>query len=210
MLNRANRRAEVFHDHTDYSAFLALMRKAQEQVELPLFAVCLMPNHVHLVVRPSAGPDITRWMHWLFTTHARHYHEKYGTNGHVWQGRFKHCPVQSDQYLLTLLRYVERNALGSKLVSKAEDWPWGSLCWRIRAQSPIALAQPPIELPHWWRDFVNQPLTIAELDAIRTSINRQRPYGGPDWVEEKAREASLQQTLVNVGRPRKRRSGTDC
>jgi putative transposase len=207
ILNRANRKAEVFHDSSDYAAFVQLMRKAQEHVSLPLLAACLMPNHVHLVVQPVADGDVARWMQWLFTTHARHYHEKYQTTGHVWQGRYKHCTVQDDHYLLALLRYVERNALRARLVERAEEWSWGSLNWRLRADSRIDLTPPPLELPTWWAEFVNQPQTAAELETIRTSVNRQRPYGDPEWVERQAREAGLDQSLVSVGRPRKRRSG---
>ena len=208
VLNRANRRAVVFHEAVDYAAFLKLIVKSQERLPLPILAACLMPNHVHLVVRPHDESTLGRWMQWLFTTHARHYHEKYGTSGHVWQGRYKHCPVQHDHYLLTLLRYVERNALRAKLVARAEDWRWGSLCWRSDPCAPVLLEAPPIELPHWWTQFVNQPMTAAELDSIRTSVNRQRPFGDPQWVQVQAREAGLGQSLVDVGRPRKRKSGT--
>jgi putative transposase len=208
VLNRANRRAEVFHEPADYSAFVQLMVKAQEHVELSIYAACLMPNHIHLVVRPSNDSDITRWMQWLFTTHARHYHEKYKTTGHVWQGRYKHFAVQDDHYLLALLRYVERNALRAKLVARAENWRWGSLNWRSRQDSALALSPTPLALPSWWIEYVNQPQTAAELDAIRTSVNRQRPFGDPAWVLEKARGANLEQTLCSVGRPRRSRSGT--
>ena len=210
VLNRANRRAEVFHEAADYAAFLKLIVKSQERLPLAIIAASLMPNHVHLVIRPPDDSSLGRWMQWLFTTHARHYHEKYGTSGHVWQGRYKHCPVQHDHYLLTLLRYVERNALRAKLVQRAEDWQWGSLSWRHASAAPVALEPPPIELPSWWTQFVNQPMTAAELEAIRTSVNRQRPFGDPEWVKEKAREAGLDQSLIDVGRPRKRRSGTIC
>jgi putative transposase len=207
ILNRANRRAEIFHEPADYSSFIGLMRRAQERVELPILAACLMPNHFHFVVRPIRDDDIAEWTRWLFTTHVRHYHEKYGTTGRLWQGRYKSFLIQHDHYLLTVLRYVERNAARAKLVSRAEDWRWGSLNWRAARASPLALAAPPLELPAYWRDFVNQPQTAAELDAIRTSVNRQRPFGDPDWVERRAREAGLSQSLVNVGRPRKSRCG---
>ena len=197
----------MFHEPSDYWAFLKLMAKAQEHVELAVFAVCLMPNHVHLVARPSSDNDIARWMQWLFTTHARHYHEKYGTTGHVWQGRYKHCHVQGDHYLLTVLRYVERNALRAKLVSRAEEWRWGSLSMRGQEYPALTLTKPPLPLPSWWCEFVNQPQTAAELDAIRKSVNRQRPFGDPNWVTDKAKAAKLEQTLVGVGRPRRKRSG---
>jgi putative transposase len=208
-LNRANQKAQVFHHPADYDAFIRLMTKAQEQVELPLLAACLMPNHVHLVVKPSANKDVTKWMHWLFTTHSRHYNDKYEKVGHVWQGRFKACLAQCDQHLLTVMRYVERNALRAKLVGAAEDWRWGSLQWRSATQPPFELAPTPMPLPSWWREFVNQPQTAAELAEIRTSVNRQRPSGDSEWVKEQARAADLEQSLAMPGRPRKRRSGTD-
>jgi putative transposase len=210
VLNRANRRDEVFHEAADYTAFIALMTRAQERVELPILAACLMPNHVHLVVRPNGDADIANWTRWLFTTHVRHYHEKHGTTGRLWQGRYKSFHVQDDHYLLALLRYVERNALRANLVSRAEDWRWGSLNWRAARRAPLELSSPPVELPSYWKEFVNQPQTAAELEAIRTSVNRQRPFGDPDWVERRARDAGLGQSLTNVGRPRKSRCGPIC
>jgi putative transposase len=210
ILNRANRKAEVFHEAADYAAFMQLMVKAQEQVELALFATCLMPNHVHFVVRPFEDADISHWMQWLFTTHARHYHAKYGTTGHVWQGRYKHFAVQDDHYLFALLRYVERNALRAQLVARAENWRWGSLHWRGRHESPVILTPPPLELPKDWIQIVNLPQTAAELDAIRTCVNRQRPFGDPEWMAREAKLSGLDQTLIGVGRPRKTRSGPFC
>jgi putative transposase len=210
ILNRANRKAEVFHEAADYAGFVQLIAKAQEQIELPLFATCLMPNHVHFAVRPCNGDDVARWMQWLFTTHARHYHAKYGTTGHVWQGRYKHFAVQDDHYLFALLRYVERNALRAKLAVRAEDWRWGSLNWRGRRESPVILTPPPLELPKDWIQIVNMPQTAAELEAIRTCVHRQRPFGDPEWITREAKQSGLDQTLISVGRPRKRRSGPFC
>ena len=122
MLNRANRGADVFHEPGDYHAFMGLMVRAQELVDLPIVAACLMPNHIHLVVRPREAGDLPRWTRWLFTTHVRHYHEKHKTSGRLWQGRYKAFLSQDDHYLLTLIRYVERNALRKNLVKRAQDW----------------------------------------------------------------------------------------
>src|SRR4051812_11636486 len=72
VLNRANRRAEVFHHANDYRNFMKLMPRAQDRVPLDIFAACIMPNHLHPVVRPHEVLDITRWMQWLCTTHPRH------------------------------------------------------------------------------------------------------------------------------------------
>lgn len=206
VLNRANFGMNVFHESRDYADFMRLMVKAQERLELPILAACLMPNHFHLVVRPKADNDISRWMQWLCTTHVRHYHERHSTYGRLWQGRYKACIVQDDQYLMTVMRYVERNALAKKLVLNAEDWRWGSLSWRTQGVSPLELSPSPLRLPSDWIDFVNMPLTAIEVEAIRTSVNRQKPFGDPAWVEARARDAGLEQSLVNVGRPRKKRA----
>ncbi len=210
VLNRANRGADIFHEPGDYHAFIGLVDRAQQLIELPVVAACLMPNHVHLVVHPRDPADMPRWMRWLFTTHVRHYHEKYRTFGRLWQGRYKAFLAQDDHYLLTLIRYVERNALRKNLVKRAEDWRWSSLHWRLRDRPPLVLEAPPLKLPSSWVEFVNLPQTAAELEAIRASVNRQRPFGDPAWVREKARDAGLEQSLIGVGRPRKVRSGPTC
>lgn len=204
-MNRGNQKARVFHDNGDYASFLEYMREAQDRLELPVLAVCLMPNHVHLVVRPRADGDIASWLSWLFTTHVRRHHRKYGTTGRLWQGRYKACLIQQDHHLLTVLRYVERNALAAKLVKRAEEWQWGSLNWRTSDFSPLRLTTVPIDLPSWWLEFVNQPMTAAELSAVRESVNRQRPFGAPDWTQDAATRSGMEQSLVARGRPRRQR-----
>ncbi len=112
VLNRGNGRAEVFHKDEDYQAFLALFAPACERLPLRVLAWCLMPNHFHLVLQPHHDGDLGRWMQWLMTAHVRRYHRHYGGSGHVWQGRFKAFPIQKDDHLLTVLRYVERKEGG--------------------------------------------------------------------------------------------------
>jgi putative transposase len=74
-----------------------------------LLALCLMPNHFHSVLWPHEDGELSRWMQWLLTSHVRRYHRHYYSSGHVWQGRFNAFPIQQDEHLLTVLRYVERN-----------------------------------------------------------------------------------------------------
>jgi putative transposase len=203
VLNRGNNRMRLFHDRSDYTAFLWLLAESFDEFQVPVLAACVMPNHLHLVMQPRADDDVARWAHWLFTTHARRYHRKYESTGRVWQGRFKASIAQADRHLLILMRYVERNALNASLVAKAEDWEWGSLRWRLSGQGPIELATPPVSLPKEWAEFVNTPQTAEELAGIRTAIERQAPYGENSWRVSKACELGLEQSLAPRGRPRK-------
>jgi putative transposase len=206
VLNRSNKKARILHASADYDQFLAALHLAQQRVHIPILAACLMPNHFHLVVRPSSADDLARWMQWAFTTQVRWHHAKYETSGRLWQGRYKAFLIQEDHHLLTVMRYVERNALRANLVERAEDWKWGSLGWRSARMPPVELAECPVALPSYWRHLVNEPQTAAEVAEIRTCVNRQRPFGEHAWVEEKARELGIEHSLIPVGRPRKGKS----
>jgi putative transposase len=112
VINRGNARAEVFHEDEDLEAFVRIMGEASIRVPMRVVAYCLMTNHFYLVLWPRADGDLSRWMHWLLTTHVRRYLGHYRHSGHVWQGRFKAFPIQQDEHLLTVVRYVERNPRG--------------------------------------------------------------------------------------------------
>ncbi len=203
VLNRGNGRAEVFHKPGDYLAFLEGIADAQARLPMRVLGYCVMPNHFHLVVRPHGDGDLSRWMQWLLTTHVRRYRRHYGSSGHVWQGRFKAFPSQDDSHLLTVLRYVERNALRAGLVRRAEGWPHGSLHAIARPPGPVEL-EPVPELSNAQRIArVNQPMSEAELAALRHCVTRGSPYGSEAWTRQAAEGLGLESTLRPRGRPKK-------
>ena len=200
-LNRGNRREAVFHKSGDYDAFVEAMIDARVRVPLDLLGYCLMPNHFHLVLRPRKDGDLGRWMQWLLTAHARRYHRHYGTTGHVWQGRFKAFPVEDDDHLVTVLRYVERNALRAELVSRAEDWKWSSLPgWK--RNDPLLWREISVR-DERWLERVNEPLSVGELRRLRHSVRGSFPTGGESWTRETAIRLGLESCLRPQGRPRK-------
>ena len=198
MINRGNGRAEVFHDEADLAGFVGLMAESSVRVPMRVVAYCVMPNHFHLVLWPRGEGDLGRWMHWLLTTHVRRYRRKYGQSGHVWQGRFKAFPVQEDEHLVSVVRYVERNALRAGLVERAETWPWCSVC----ADTALTVAGVSfIARGPRWVEYVNAPMTAKESDAIRRSILKGSPFGTTGWILETARVLGLESTLRAPGRP---------
>jgi len=203
VVTRANGRVTLLGSPGDYLSFLGLIIEAQLRLPIDLLAACLMPNHVHLVVRPSEDRDLSRWMHWLLTTHVRRFHGRRDSSGRVWQGRFKAFPIEQDGHLVTVLRYVERNALRAGLVRRAEHWPWGSLAWRLGPVSSPGLADLPVPLPADWVAYVNQPQTPAELESLRSCAQRETPFGSTAWVTQAAEELALGGENRPRGRPRK-------
>lgn len=193
----------VFHKDGDYAAFTDLLAEAHDHQPMRLLAYCLMPNHFHLVAWPRGDGDLSRWMQWLMNAHVRRYHQHYHTagTGHIWQGRFKAFPIQADDHLLVVMRYIERNALRARLVQRAEDWPWSSLPGVTRDPWPAMLHPGPVRRPDNWLRLVNQPQTKAELEALRRSVARGTPLGGPCWVQTTAAKLALTHTLRPRGRP---------
>jgi putative transposase len=120
-------------------------------------------------------------------------------------GGFKLFPVQSDEHLYTVLRYVERNAVRAKLVRRAEDWKWSSVWRRTRGntEDQSLLASWPIDLSDDWLVRVNQPLTDQEIQAIRHSVTRGTPFGAEAWRKRTAGRLGLNQTHRPRGRLRK-------
>jgi putative transposase len=202
VLNRGNARQQVFHKPDDYAAFVKLLVQAQERFSMRLLAWWLLPNHFHLVLWPREDGELSRFMQWLLTAHVRRYHRHYGSSGHVWQGRFKAFPIQQDEHLTTVLRYVERNPLRARLVARADQWPWSSLSSVLLDDRPT-LHPGPVPRGPKWLELVQTPQTEAELLAVRTSIERGAPLGSATWRQRTARRLGLESALRPRGRPRK-------
>ena len=205
VLNRGNGSNTVFHKDGDYGAFLKLLSEANDRQSMRLLGYCLLPNHFHLVAWPRKDGDLSRWMQWLMTSHVRGYHRHYKTSGHVWQGRFKAFPIQSDDHLLTVLRYVERNPVRAKTipVRKAQKWPWSSAGSPPHEFERVKLHNGPVQNRRDWLEWVNQPLTEPELKAIRLSLQRGRPFGSEKWQNRTAKRLDLESTMRPRGRPKK-------
>jgi putative transposase len=116
-----------------------------------------MPNHFHLVCAPEEDGQLSDFMRLLTLVHSKRWHAARGTTGTgpVYQGRFKAVPIKSDSQFLTVCRYVERNALTSRLVLRAEDWRWSSLADHWRKSNEVRLAAWPISKPRNWLQLVN-------------------------------------------------------
>jgi len=202
-INRGNRRATVFHTDDDYDAFEHLIGRACVRVPMRVLAYCLMPNHFHFVLWPHDDGDMSRWMHWLLTSHVVRYHKIRGTSGRIWQGRYKAFPIEQDHHLLTVLRYVERNPVRANLVDFAIDWKWSSVARPGDAMGQAFLSESPVTKPPSWINLVDQPHTNEELDTIRRCSFKRAPFGSGPWVAETVAELGLKSSLRGPGRPKR-------
>ena len=199
VINRGNNRQPVFFNAGDFQAFLDALWDLKGRKPFELYGYCLLSNHFHLLVRPQ-GDSISRIMQSLLVSHTQRYHKHRRSLGHVWQGRFRAFPIQEDDHLLTVLRYIERNPVRAALVERAEHWPWSSAC---STRGIPALDPGPVARPLQWLEYVNQPQTAAEVERLRECLRRGRPLGEEAWRQSTAQRLGLEASLRPRGRPRK-------
>jgi putative transposase len=206
VLNRAAKRVPLFECENDYEAFEKVLGEASMRIPVDVFSYCLMPNHWHLVISPREDGTLSRFMHWVTTTHARRWqsHRALDGQGAVYQGRFKAIAVKDDGHFLWVCRYVERNPLRGSLVTAAEEWRWSSLASR-RSERVIQLAPWPVDRPADWISRVNTPQTTEEIERFRRAIRTGTPFGDHDWQQETRSKMGIT-CSGGRGRPRRMRS----
>ena len=205
-LNRANARVQIFDNNKDYKIFEDILAEAVGRFDMRLLAYCIMPNHWHLVLRPKQDGDLSKFMGWLTNTHTRRWHtiKKTIGEGHLYQGRYKSFLCQTDDYLLSLIRYVERNAKKAGLCDAAENWEWSSVFKRENGsdEQKKILSEWPIEYPKNYLPLLNAKQNAPEEDTIEKCIIKNGPYGDEGWIKKIVKDYGLGQTLRGVGRPK--------
>ncbi len=204
VINRANARLPIFFQEEDYKLFEAILEKAKDKYDMRIIAYCLMPNHFHLVLYPRKDGDLQKFMQWVTLTHTQRWHTKNKTvgTGHLYQGRYKSFLVEGDRHLLSVIRYVERNALRANLVKKAENWDFSSLSRRLsKSENKKKLLSPwPIPEPSDYLSFVNTSMSENEVEVIRYSVNRGKPFGSDEWSSTMVDRFKLMSTIRKKGR----------
>jgi len=124
VISRGNNRRKIFRTHDDYLRFTNIL--AQQKARLPfyLYAYCLMPNHVHLLIEMRDHP-LSRIMQRVLTGYSQYHNRKYKKIGHLFQGRYKSILCQTDRYLGELVRYIHLNPVRAKMVKRPERYQYG-------------------------------------------------------------------------------------
>lgn len=122
---RGTNRQEIFHDDEDCFRFLVTLERYKKQTETKIYGWCLMDNHIHLLLG-EGNEEISATMKRIGVSYVGYYNWKYNTVGHLFQDRFASESVDSDAYLMTVIRYIHQNPAKAGLVKKLTDWKWSS------------------------------------------------------------------------------------
>jgi putative transposase len=190
--HRGNHKQRTFFGEADYRLYTKYLRVACAETGTAVWAWCLMPNHVHLVLVPSAETGLAAVMRRTQGRYTRAINAREGWKGHLWQARFGSF-VMDERHLLACGRYVELNPVRARLAAQADDWPWSSA--RAHLHGAVdGLTDPAPLLERWpdWRAVLGTWAEDETAAAIRERERSGRPLGGDAFL---ARLAEI------VGRP---------
>jgi len=126
IIQRGNNRQKIFKEVEDYKKLLSLIIEYKAKFVFELYNYCLMPNHLHLLMKISKGDDLSRLMQGLFQSFRFYYKRKYKYTGYLYEGRYKSKLIEKDSYLLDCARYIERNPLRAGIVKDLSHCKWSS------------------------------------------------------------------------------------
>lgn len=186
VVQRGNNRLPCFLDDGDRLRYLQLLREALPATHCHLHAYVLMDNHVHLLVTPQATGDIGRLMQQLGRNYVGIFNARHCRTGTLWEGRYKACLVDSEDYVLRCHRYIELNPVRARLTDDPAAYRWSScpayLGRRLASglcEHPAwySLGSTPAERHETWRRILDEALPPEQLAEIRLYLQQQRALG---------------------------------
>lgn len=201
---RGNRGLETFLRKEDYATYRGLLAERTREAGVAVWAYCLMPNHVHLIMVP---PDADGLRAALGETHRRYtkfINQREGWQGHLWQERFHSYPMD-EAHLLAATRYVERNPVRAGLANDPSDWRWSSAPAHLSGtDDDLVTVAPMLERVSDWPAFLGQETEPEMRKRIDLHARTGRPLGDDAFLKEL--ESRLGRTLrrKSPGRPRKK------
>ena len=222
---RGNGRARTFFSDADYALYRDLLAEHCKAAQVEVWAWCLMPNHVHLILVPSDADGLRRALAAVHRRYAGIIHARRKRTGHFWQGRFG-AVVMDEAHLAAALRYVSLNPVRARLVERAQDWRWSSTRAHLRGKDDGLTALAPIldRFPRFADLLATEPDAEA-FARLRAAESIGRPLGddrflsrieratkrllkpGKRGPKPTARQNEEQGDLLNALSPQSKRNG---
>jgi putative transposase len=179
---RGNRRQPIFFEPSDYALYRDLLAEQCRKAAVEVWAYCLMPNHVHLVLTPQTAGALARA---LGETHRRYtgfVNARARWTGHLFQGRFGSV-VMDDAHFVVAARYVVLNPVRAKLVARAQDWAWSSARAHLAGRDDgLVRVAPLIDRIGSVGEWFEAETDDASFSALRAAEASGRPFGSDDFV----------------------------
>jgi putative transposase len=180
---RGNRRQQIFFEDGDYALYRDLLAGAVRRAGTQVWAYCLMPNHVHLIVVPADDDGLRRTFADAHRRYTSFINARQRWTGHLWQGRYG-AVAMDEPHLVHAARYVALNPVRARLSDRADQWPWSSARAHLaRQDDALVTVAPLLDRVGDFAAFLGHDEDQQATRALRISETTGRPLGDPAWVE---------------------------
>ena len=211
VIQRGNNREPCFFTIADYQRYLDDLSQSAARFSCQLHAYVLMTNHVHLLVSSTDTYGISQMMQALGRRYVCYINRRYSRTGTLWEGRFKASLVDSENYLLTCMRYIEMNAVRAKMVDHPAEYRWSSYAANAQGTKDPIITPHPVYLAlgssaetrqKAYCELFRQPMSKPLLREIRQALNHELVLGCEYFKDRIEVAMNRQARLGQPGRPR--------
>ena len=212
IIQRGNNRSACFFAEEDYLFYLEQLQQQSDKFGCAIHAYCLMTNHVHILLTPETIDSASLMMKNLGQRFVQYINRTYRRSGTLWEGRFKSCLTQSENYALTCYCYIELNPVRANMVSHPEAYPWSSFHINgiglgstliTHHSSYLALGETNYERLKTYTKLFDFPIEESALKQLRDATNGNYAFGNDRFQTEIEHALQRRATPAHAGRPRK-------
>lgn len=179
---RGNRREPIFFEPGDHAVYLRILAAQARKRGVEVWAYCLMPNHVHLIMTPSDERGLALAVGDAHRRYAVFVNRRRGWVGHLFQARFASV-VLDERHLLIAARYVALNPVRARLVNRAEDWPWSSVRAHLGGcDDGVVRVEPLLSRIGRFADTLQASYDDRDYAALRAAESTGAPLGGANFL----------------------------
>jgi len=190
VIQRGNNRDSIFVREKDYRFFLKCLLQGSRRYGALIHAYVLMTNHFHLLATPRQKESLPKLLQSVGRRYVQYFNCTYGRSGTLWEGRYRACVVDSEQYFLTCMRYVELNPVRARMARHPGDYAWTSYHANARNARDLMITHHEIydglgesksDRQAAYRELFPDQLAEGDLDAIREATNKNWALGSPQF-----------------------------
>jgi putative transposase len=215
IIQRGNNRQAIFAADADYQFFRDVLVAAAATHGLAIHGYVWMTNHIHLLATPETGQAISKVFQSVGRRYVQYFNTSYTRSGTLWEGRYRATVVDSERYLLTLMRYIELNPVRAGMVSDPGDYPWSSYRhhalgepgpnadWLTPHPEYLKLGKSDPKRQLAYRQLFQTAISQADLTDIRSCTHKGWALGSERFKAQIEALGQRRATSKGVGRPRK-------
>src|SRR4030067_1544758 len=206
IIQRGNNRERVFMNFRDYEKYLSSLSKYSEEKEAALLAYCLMPNHIHLLVRPSEEEALPKMMQGVTLCYSKYFNGENGRTGRLWEGRYYSTLIVGDSYLWTVSKYIENNPVRAGVVKRPEDYLYSSAKAHLLGRRDPLLKEPLFDKSELneYKRFIRSEEDKKIIEEIRKQTRLGKPLGNGEFLKTLSEKLGRSLSFRPKGRPRKK------